>query len=694
MSPSDTESGLNMTLRPVLTRVGTLDAVSAIDVTAEYQKAEFILDNTASEVISLEVAAPGGPQPADGHVWYPGQDLPLRLTLSDDNGLPSSMNMVISKSNREWEIIPFATPMGATNAVVDLPLIEESSIPISGMMEGDVRVYFLGYDLAGNPIENAGKSTAPLATIQYQNRYATWIDGESLGMDSVDSFLYPGTHHTFNFTLSDENGIESIDALRFSLDGADENCEIEWLPWSGEVIGDSDCFIMLPRVEATQRPLFSIWDVNIFFELHWDLEEKIGSGPFVPMLKLWDENAPLGAGFSAISPLEWDLHSGVELSIDGADDVNSPKGILLDGILYIHGQDIVDFQLLVTHAGTDFPALNLPFSTEVEMDLIGDDHEELREGLNSDGTLEIRVIFDQVRFGSQIRVEVRLHGIEGHNRTDDVITVVIDDNNPTLSVSPGMLVSIDSDELHEVPVEITVHDLEGLDGSPVTMYWQYIRNGGVLEGAGGSDTVNVIYYDSKTTMCGATLDISPIGIELQKNDGLLFWFSGTDSSGRSLAGLGTSNTEPIQTVIRWVAYEPVLADIVTEPYRPQVGDIVEIAVLVQNDGVLNGTSNLSLTDGEGRLLGEYEVNLAQGESIGFYFAVEVWKTGDLGLVISLDGEHAPVPIADAEVRDENAGSNEGKLLGLAFLSVFIAGMVLLIANRKHYSRIENPFEEE
>jgi hypothetical protein len=195
-------------------------------------------------------------------------------------------------------------------------------------------------------------------------------------------------------------------------------------------------------------------------------------------------------------------------------------------------------------------------------------------------------------------------------------------------------------------------------------------------------------------MCGATLDISPIGIELQENDGLLFWFSGTDSSGRSLSGHGTSNTEPIQPFIRWIAYEPILADIVTEPYRPVVGDIVEIAVLVQNDGVLNGTSYLSLTDGEGRLLGEYEVNLAQGESKGFIFAVEVWKKGDLGLVISLDGDHAPVPLADAEVRDENAGSNEGKLLGLAFLSVFIGGMVLLIANRKHYSKIENPFEEE
>jgi hypothetical protein len=195
-------------------------------------------------------------------------------------------------------------------------------------------------------------------------------------------------------------------------------------------------------------------------------------------------------------------------------------------------------------------------------------------------------------------------------------------------------------------------------------------------------------------MCGETLDISPIGIELQENDGLLFWFSGTDSSGRSLSGLGTSNTEPIQPVIRWIAYEPVLADIVTEPYRPEVGDIVEIAVLVQNDGVLGGTSYLSLTDGEGRLLGEYEVNLSQGESKGFNFAVEVWKTGDLGLVISLDGAHAPVPLADAETRGENAGSNEGKLLGLAFLSVFIAGMVLLIANRKHSLRMENPFEEE
>ena len=75
----------------------------------------------------------------------------------------------------------------------------------------------------------------------------------------------------------------------------------------------------------------------------------------------------------------------------------------------------------------------------------------------------------------------------------------------------------------------------------------------------------------------------------------MVWFEGTDASGRSIIGEGTSDVDPIETKIRWIEYEPEMVEIVTTPYRPQVGDIIYIDTIVENIGLVNGQSNLSLT---------------------------------------------------------------------------------------------------
>ena len=54
-----------------------------------------------SEVISLEIDAPGGNQLADGHVWHPGQDIPLQLEIADDNGLPAKMELFYNRREED-----------------------------------------------------------------------------------------------------------------------------------------------------------------------------------------------------------------------------------------------------------------------------------------------------------------------------------------------------------------------------------------------------------------------------------------------------------------------------------------------------------------------------------------------------------------------------------------------------------------
>ena len=127
-----------------------------------------------------------------------------------------------------------------------------------------------------------------------QPRYATWISGDSLNLDRVDNYLLPGNTHRFNFTISDDNGIESIDSIRLDLAKDENRCDIEWIPWSGQIIHDVGCFIKPPSIQSNKHWQTNTWDVLIDFELRWDLEEDIGSLEQTPSLRIWDENAPLG----------------------------------------------------------------------------------------------------------------------------------------------------------------------------------------------------------------------------------------------------------------------------------------------------------------------------------------------------------------------------------------------------------------
>ena len=141
-------------------------------------------------------------------------------------------------------------------------------------------------------------------------------------------------------------------------------------------------------------------------------------------------------------------------------------------------------------------------------------------------------------------------------------------------------------------------------------------------------------------------------------------------------------------------YEPELENIVATPYRPNVGDIITIQCNIQNIGLLDGQSNLTLIDGNGKELERVNFTLLVKMDFVHTFEVEAWQEGELGLQLRLDGQDlTPVPISNVQVRADDDANSQATLLGLSVLSVFIAGMLLFIAN----SRRKNQFffdEEE
>ena len=90
-------------------------------------------------------------------------------------------------------------------------------------------------------------------------------------------------------------------------------------------------------------------------------------------------------------------------------------------------------------------------------------------------------------------------------------------------------------------------------------------------------------------------------------------------------GMGTSEVEPIETVIRWIAYEPELLEIIATPYRPQVGDIIYIDTIVENIGLLNGESNLSILDSSGKVLEQINFTLLGVEHTNTHLRLKLGK---------------------------------------------------------------------
>ena len=110
-------------------------------------------------------------------------------------------------------------------------------------------------------------------------------------------------------------------------------------------------------------------------------------------------------------------------------------------------------------------------------------------------------------------------------------------------------------------------------------------------------------------------------------------------------------------------------------------------------GLISGNSSLILSDGNGKVLERLNFTLLASEEYRYTFEVEAWQEGDLGLHLQLDGqEMTPVPISSVQERVEDSSSIQTTLLGVSFLSVFIAGILLFIANNRRNNQYY--FDEE
>jgi hypothetical protein len=384
------------------------------------------------------------------------------------------------------------------------------------------------------------------------------------------------------------------------------------------------------------------------------------------------------------------------LTIDSIYDRVAPFGVLDEGILSLHINDFADIDVIATHHNTGQPVLNIPFDSRMHYNLssFGIRHHATQESIDSDGLSRHRLIVNQSTLPQgEGELNIELTGTVFEVMSPIVIEIVLDSQSPTVSVEPGTFSNLDSLQINNIPVQITIQDDFGVPKEGVELHWCYVRGGIVVQASRTSVSMQHEGTADTASSFSAVLDIESQGVEFEKSDRLSVWFTHSDRAGNLLSGQGTEPS-PLDVYIVWMAYEPTPISIVSTPYRPVLGEIISIEFTLENMGFLNGTTDVYLLDADGLLLGNTTFMLEPDERESVVWTVEAWEVGRLGMVIQLDDETLliPVPLADVIAEDTDAKSSNSEL-GLNILLVLLAAGAVVASILMRKQRIKSLYDE-
>tara|TARA_B100001741_G_scaffold33348_2_gene23863 strand:- start:23749 stop:30069 length:6321 start_codon:yes stop_codon:yes gene_type:complete len=707
--PSDTR----LEARIILTRCGPsgLSLETALDQTEESTFFEMMYDKNPPDVIGVEILDPSGLQPADNHVWLPDRDVPLRLYVEDAEGLETPLTIYTWSEDQddtngngimeesEYKSMTANVNRGALQAEVDLPLLDVDAILSPGESQGRLSVVITGYDLAGNPLQSGGSfgEENDAATILVQPRQATLLDMNTVTLDSIDGYLFPGQEHHFQFDLIDGNGIDSLDSINIGLmNSLHEDCWIEYSPRFQQTAADVTCFVAPPTITATKDALTMRWTLDVAFQLRWDAMHEWSDGAFTPSIKVIDEAQDVGLSGTYLTSVNWSTHTRVELRIDSIYDRVAPFGILDDGILSLHIDDFADVDVIIVHQQTEHRALNIPFDSRMHYNIssFGVKHHVSEKTVDSQGLSRHRLVVNQTTLPQgEGELTIELTGSVFDVDDSLVIELTLDSQAPTVSLEPGTFTNLDSLQINEIPVQVSIQDDIGVPTEGVQLHWCFVRGGIVVPDSITSIAMNYDGTSGNIASFSTTLDIESQGVEFEKSDRLSVWFSHSDRAGNTLSGQGTE-LMPLDVYIVWMAYEPTPISIEATPYRPVLGEIISIEFTLENIGYLSGSTEVTLLDEDGLVLGNATFVLDQDEKESVVWTVEAWDTGRLGMVIQLDDEPLliPVPIADVIAEDGDAKSSNSEL-GLNMLLVLLAAGAVIASILMRKQRIKSLYDE-
>ena len=674
-----------------ITRIGPLHEISsnALDQTSASMNTRFIYDVESPSISSVNIYDPAGLVPADGHIWTLNQDIPIQVTIEDSSGLATEL-VVYSWSEyaddangdsvmdaSEYRITTVSVNYASNFAVLDIPAFSWQEI--KGPLEsGRLSLVFEMVDLAGNDLIKGGNfgEFNDAATIIVQDQLQTLMDSSTLSLDLINGSLLPSYQHSFTFSITDYNGIESLDKFSLALTGRESPnlCNIDYFPKTSDIVYDATCFSSQPQVEVSQISGLQKWFVTTKFVIDWQVVQTYPGLSGIPSLKLFDDGQDLRLGTSYIRGLSWKINEAMSVGNIDFIDHTSPYGNALPGRLWVNPGDLITTTANLFH--NDSAILVNSLSPHDEIGCRVNNEEQIAEAIMfEDG--QIRCDFTVPVNSEQEMIQVELWSESGlGNYHSSVLGVVyIDTERPILLLELKDLLRLDSTDLSSVVFEGTVVESSVLIEETLVVNWNIIRNGVVINNIPYTSNFSLQQGDNDVYLFSDFVNFAnSSGATITEGDELEIWLTLEDNSGQELQGFATPD-EPLLPRITWIDFEPKLSLFELRTDNPMEGESLIIATRVVNAGLGSGNVSIVLSDGEGRLLATRTIALDGGKWELIEWDIEAWTTGDIEIIVSLanHSESQSLVVNDVEEFESKQQDLMGTIGLVAIFLIIVVG---------------------
>ena len=603
------------------TQSGTGNATYAIEVeplvgqdfhTLIPMNRTFTVDSLNPQVVGQNIAT------YDHRLPSPNQL--IQLEIYDRPVLPTDLTLMIW---REWVEDTNVNGVIDTDEFIPMTLQSPSDLSTSSGLytlliddtdasDGDrVAGYVVGADPAGNSIVDGGSAneSSQLFTYQVLPDGPPLLPGEGGFLGTVDgkmSYLHPGVDYEFGLHIVEPNGWADIGELRLQLasNSVTDTLAIEWSADTGR------CDVLSNHIEV-QRCGVRAWtgeltpfnpDLEFFvvFQLNWSLPRE-GDMRWEPSIEVTDRGGQ-GAWLS-MPQLRW--RYSPDLAIDTSDMTLS----IGSGTYSDEGAWVSPGSTITLSGGIHFPASDTRPSTDFSVRVLLDGQESIIDSAN--GLWVVQLTAPSTSGSYPLTVEIA-NPPQGANDVTDTAAalrwIVVDPDGPEVVeiLAPRMDSIIPIDALEELQINVQISELEQIDSDSLVLQWKVTR------GADASVTP-LVRGDTPLVIEGANLAGQSIiagallNIDIPEeyfSDDLRFhiWVEGQDMAGNAFKTPGSSNTGDLPfaswSIERRAAVFSLMDGDITYSKSGDIelGQNIMITIAVRNDGEVNGTVKLYLTE--------------------------------------------------------------------------------------------------
>ena len=694
--------GVNHTFSPTIGRVGPVTGATGANDTTVSPPAVLVQNDDEAPVASpFLVSTSVGLLDANGYVWDPVNPLTVHITVSDAQDRAEEVMLHfwregIDDANADGVAQPgeyqtmtqslFALRSGSQQVTF-------SNIQVAANgFNAKVSLYLTGTDWAGNAYQDGGTGGGPgldadWATLQTAQNTETTVLNTGFSLDSAEEHLLAGQEHTFEMTIQDANGVQTLDDIIIYLGGRDAAPfgELHYDPRQQTLTPATGSHV-IPHGAAVTELSEDTSQVEIRFEMDWNTPR---ADPwYVPGLTIIDDTQTV-ANVNNLNELRWQIDNILVAQSTLMSDLTPPLSPATPDQVNVRQGDEISIDGVVVYDATGVvlqsPSTNLSVRGQI---LYGSTVVESIVAVQEGGAFSMALVLPaRAPLTPSMPVELLVLNVPGvgDSVADTAATIVVDSDAPTVAFDSyrfpvSSLTLLESDQLGAVSIDLLVEDSGGMGEGNLTIHWNFLRNGLPRMGTGGTGSLALVAIDGAEHHYGGTLDMRPAdGLRLLDGDQIIVWVEGADLAGNPIEGEATDGSPRVPSLMI-IEFVPVITGWTVDPSSPDYGAMVHISVHLANEGLRAGSLNLSLVEsinGEWHIHETVMVNLSSMTTAGLAeFDWEAWKAGPADLHVVIDGEDSSrTPVQSFEVR---GGEDDGAAVGLTTLLIAVVALLVFV----------------